>query len=97
MPSSAAFVWPAAGLTLQLAAGGNLHIYQTGTTTDVVPPYADAGLNSVTAAGLNGASESLTVDLSAGQPIPTGGITFNGGTGGGNSVFVIGAPAATAL
>ena len=72
LPSSPAFAWPAAGLTLQLAADGYLHLYQSGTTTDVVPPYAEAGLNSVTVTGLNGASESLTVDLSGGQPIPAG-------------------------
>ncbi len=29
---------------MQLGADGNLHIYQTGTTTDVVPPYAGAVL-----------------------------------------------------
>ncbi len=92
LPSSAAFAWPAAGLTLQLAADGNLYIYQTGTTTNVVPPYAEAGLNSVTVTGLNGAGEALTVDLSGGMPIPIGGITFNAGTGGGNSLSVIGAP-----
>jgi hypothetical protein len=92
LPSSAAFAWPAAGLTLQLAADGYLHLYQSGTTTDVVAPYAEAGLNSVAVTGLNGAAESLTVDLSGGEPIPAGGITLNGGTGGGNSLFVIGAP-----
>jgi hypothetical protein len=91
LPSSAAFAWPAAGLTLQLSADGNLHIYQSATTADVVSPYAESGLNSVTVTGLNGASESFTLDLSAGKPIPAGGITFTGGTGGGNSLFVIGA------
>ena len=92
LPSSAAFAWPTAGLTLQLAGDGNLHIYQSGTTTNVVPPYAAAGLNSVAVTGLSNAAEALTVDLSGGQPIPAGGITLNGGTGGGNSLSVIGAP-----
>jgi len=92
LPSSSPFTWPAAGLTLQLAADANLHIYQTGTTTNVVPPYAMAGLNSVNVDGLNSGGESLTIDLSGGQPIPAGGITFNGGAGGGNSLFLIGSP-----
>ena len=92
LPSSAAFAWPTAGLTLQIAADGNLHIYQTGTTTNVVTPYAAAGLNSVAVTGLNAGGEALTVDLSTGKPIPAGGITFNGGTGGANSLFLIGAP-----
>jgi O-glycosyl hydrolase len=92
LPSSSAFAWPAAGLTLQLAADGYLHLYQTGTTTDVVSPYAKAGLNSVAVTGLNDAAEALTVDLSAGQAIPAGGITFDGGTGAENSLVIIGAP-----
>jgi PKD repeat protein len=90
LPSSPAFAWPAAGLTLQLAADGYLHLYQSGATTDLVPPYAEAGLNSVAVTGLDGAGEALTVDLSGGMPIPAGGIAFNGGTGGGNSLYVIG-------
>lgn len=92
LPSSSPFAWPAAGLTLQLAADGNLHIYQSGTTTNVAPPYAEAGMNNVTVTGLNSAGEALTVDLSGGEPIPAGGITFNGGAGGGNSLLVIGSP-----
>jgi endoglucanase len=92
LPISAAFAWPAAGLTLQLAGDGKLHLYQSGTTTDVVPPYAAAGLNSATVTGLSAGGQSLTVDLSAGQPIPAGGITFSGGAGGGNSLYLVGVP-----
>ncbi len=72
--------WTAAGLTLQLGGDGKLHAYQTGTTTDAVPPHNPANVTGIQITGRSGADDELTVDFSAGNPIPAGGLAFDGGS-----------------
>ncbi len=94
LTASAPFTWPAAGVTLQ-RGGDYLHLYQTGTTTDLASATLATNLQSIAITGLNGADETLTIDLSAGDLLmQTGGvISFDGGapgTGGGNTLLVRG-------
>ncbi len=43
--------WTAAGLTLKLDVDGKLHIYQTGTTTNVVPPHNPLNVTGISVTG----------------------------------------------
>jgi cyclophilin family peptidyl-prolyl cis-trans isomerase len=78
--SAAANNWTNAGLTLKLDTDGKLHLYRTGTATDAVPPQNPAFVTSINLLGRDGADDILTVDLAEGNPIPAGGMVFNGGT-----------------
>ncbi len=82
----------AAGMTLKLAADGKLHLYQTGTTTDIVAPLPFAAVNSVSITGRDNIDDALTVDFGGGNPIPAGGASFDGGAGGGNTLIIAGIP-----
>jgi hypothetical protein len=87
--------WAAAGtsgLTLILDAAGNLHLYKTGSNTDVVTPLPLSGVTNVAITGQNNINDALTVDFSVGNPIPAGGLNFIGGvqTSGGNSIVING-------
>lgn len=87
---------PATGivnLTLIIGTDAKLHIYQTGTTTDIVPPNVFTEVTSVSITGRDNYDEVLTIDFSGGNPIPSGGVSFNGGSlggGSGNSLVVNG-------
>jgi hypothetical protein len=86
--------WSGAGLTLKINSGdGLVHLYQTGTTTDVAAPCTLADITSVDITGRDNIDDVLTIDFSNGDPIPAGGLIFNGGSldeGNGNSLVVIG-------
>ena len=74
-------------LTLKIGSDGKLHIYQNGTT-DVVPPNIFANMTGVSITGRDNYDEVLTIDFSNGNPVPSGGVTFNGGAGGGNTLVL---------
>ena len=94
MMIAAAGDWTAARLTLKIDSfDGLLHLYQTGTTTNVETPQALTKITSVNITGRDNIDDVLTVDFSGGNPIPVGGLKFNGGSiggGSGNSLFIIG-------
>jgi autotransporter-associated beta strand protein len=71
--------WTPAGFTLSQGADGNVHVYLTGTTTDVVPPILPASPTSINITSPSGIN--LTIDSSNGNPIPTGGLTYSGAGG----------------
>jgi hypothetical protein len=77
-------------LTLKIGVDSKLHIYQTGTTTDIVPSMVFANVTSVYITGRDNYADVLTVDFSNGNPIPSEGVSFNGGAGGGNTLIVAG-------
>jgi autotransporter-associated beta strand protein len=74
--------WTNAGAAITaltiVVAGGDLHVNQTGSTTDVVPPQAVAGVGEIQISGPDSAANSLTIDFSGGSPIPADGIFFDG-------------------
>ncbi len=86
--------WSGSGLTLKIdSSDGLLHLYQSGTTTNVVPPCVPAGITSVNIIGRDNIDDVLTIDFSNGNPIPAGGVNFEGGNpggGNGNSLVIIG-------
>jgi len=70
--------WTPAGLTLKIGSDSMLHVYVTGTTTDPVRPCAPACVTRVQITGPSSGSGNLTVDSSAGNPIPGGGLIETG-------------------
>ena len=73
--------WTSAGLTLTLANDDNLHVSTTGTTTDAVPPVTPASVTNIAIASPSGAATSLTIDSTAGDPVPTGNLNYSGDGG----------------
>jgi hypothetical protein len=65
-----------------------------GNGTDTVT-FPDTGITSITVNG-NGGNDSLTVDFTGGNPLPAGGISFDGGAGGNDSLVVTGYSLTTA-
>jgi autotransporter-associated beta strand protein len=76
-----AAAWSSAGLTIARSGDGMSHVYSTGTTTDVVAPLLAASLGGIEIRGLANSSETLTIDESGGDPIPSDGIAFVNGVG----------------
>jgi autotransporter-associated beta strand protein len=73
--------WTAAGLTLTLGGDNNLHVYITGTTTDAVAPCPPASVANVAIAAPSGTAANLTINSTAGNPIPAGDLTYCGAGG----------------
>ena len=86
--------WTTSRQTLKIdPSDGLLHLYQSGTTTNVVPPCALADITSVDITGCDNIDDVLTIDFSNGNPIPAGGLIFDGGafgSGSGNSLVING-------
>ena len=73
--------WTATGLTLTLGSDENLHVYTTGTTTDAVTSRAPASVVNVQITAPTGYAANLTIDSTAGNPIPAGGLNYSGAGG----------------
>jgi hypothetical protein len=81
--------WTAAGLTLTIGADGKLHLYRSGSTTDAVPAQALGSVTAVVLIGRDYLDDVLTIDYANGNPIPAGGLSFDGGllgAGDGNTI-----------
>ena len=79
-PTVPAADWTAAGLTLTLG-GGDVHVYTTGTTTDVVAPWPLATATDVVIAAPSNTTAKLTIDSTAGDPVPAGALNYSGAGG----------------
>lgn len=67
--------------------GANLEIYDNAVLIDSQPV---AGITSLTIQGANGENDTFEVDLTGGDIVPSGGLFFNGGTGGTDSLKITG-------
>ncbi|MGA2033900.1 MAG: lamin tail domain-containing protein, partial [Thermoguttaceae bacterium] len=74
--------WTDGGLTLTLESDGLLHLVHTDTGLDAVSPQSPANVTAVAITGRDNTADALTIDFSQGNPIPSGGVTFEGGAGG---------------
>jgi Ca2+-binding RTX toxin-like protein len=74
--------WNDSGLTV-LLDNGNIRVVDSMTLVDVVPSRAAAVVDSILIDGRVNASDVLTIDFNTGNPIPAGGLSFDGrdGTG----------------
>ncbi len=73
---------------------GQLIVFATGdlTMTPLVQVHALSSVTDLVINGRDGANDdSLTLDFSGGNPIPAGGLAFDGGTGGMDSLVLLGA------
>lgn len=75
---------PAGGLFLR-KIGSKVHV-QNISNVDVVPAHEFASLTSIAVAGRLNISDVLTVDYVGGDPVPAGGLTFDGVAGSGDAV-----------
>ena len=73
--------WTPAGLTLTLGSDANLHVYQTGTTTDAVAPCPPASMTNIEITSPSSTGYNLVVDSTNGDPIPAGGLNYCGAGG----------------
>jgi hypothetical protein len=78
---------------LQLDPDG-VHLDVWNATTNTGTPAQQQLMSQISSIGYNGTAsdDSLTVDFSNGDPLIASGLTFNGGSGGNNSLTVIGTP-----
>ena len=82
-------IWISSGLTL-IRNGNMLHLYETGTTNDVVMMRGVNDTSDIAMTGRAGEDDALTVDFSGGDPIPSGGVSYEGGEGGNDSLVLTG-------
>ncbi|NQV33586.1 MAG: endo-1,4-beta-xylanase, partial [Phycisphaeraceae bacterium] len=81
--------WKASGLTL-IRDGNVLHIYETGATDDVVTPWGIEDATDIAITARNSEDDALTVAFSGGDPVPSGGVSYEGGAGGNDSLVLTG-------
>ena len=81
--------WTVAGLTL-VVDGGMVHLYHTGGTTDAVPPWGPGDVSPITITGRDGDDDELIIDYSGGDPLPAGGVSYEGGAGGNDTLTITG-------
>jgi len=81
--------WSAAGLAL-IRDGNVLHVHETGTTNDAVTPRGVEDATGIAITGRDSEYDTLTVDFSDGDPVPTGGVSYEGGTGGHDTLALTG-------
>ena len=74
--------------TLKLVSG-EIELFQTGTPSNVLAEQAPTATSSITIYGSN-SSDVLTIDLSGGDPIPSGGLTFEAGTSNNGTLDITG-------
>ncbi|MHC4433179.1 MAG: beta strand repeat-containing protein, partial [Planctomycetota bacterium] len=87
--------WTSVGLTL-IRDGNVLHVYETGTTSDVVTPRGIEDAADIVITGRDSQNDTLTIDLAGGNPIPAGGVGYEGGTAGNDTLVLTGGSFATA-
>ncbi|MHC4875658.1 MAG: Ig-like domain-containing protein [Planctomycetota bacterium] len=71
--------------------GSKIRFVDTFTDLDIagVPAHEFANVTSLTFVGQTDASDTLTVDFSDGSPVPTGGFSYEGGSGAGNDTLAL--------
>ena len=74
--------WTSAGLTLMLGSDGKVHVYKTGTMTDVVTPVAPTSIENIEITAPSNNTANLTINSANGNPVPAGGLTYSGAGGG---------------
>ncbi|MGA2034634.1 MAG: lamin tail domain-containing protein, partial [Thermoguttaceae bacterium] len=81
--------WTDAGLTLKRTSDGMLHLCYTDSGADAVTPMSAALVGSVQVTGRDNLPDTLTIDFSGGNPIPAGGLSYDGGPGSGADALVV--------
>lgn len=78
--------WPTSGgLTIKKTIDGKVHVLNA-SNVDVVPAHDFASVTDIVVTGRSGTADVLTLDYTDGDPIPTGGLTFNGAAGLGDTL-----------
>lgn len=71
--------------------GTKVRFVDTGSGLDIAgaPVHEFANVTSLTFVGQDDASDTLTVDFATGNPLPAGGLSYEGGSGAGNDTLVL--------
>ena len=69
--------WTSAGLTLKIGNDSDLHVFETGTTTDAIAPVLPTRVGNIEIASPS-SGVNLTIDSTNGNPIPAGGLNYSG-------------------
>lgn len=80
--------WSGSGLILK-RIGSKLHVRNSSDTADVVPAHEFVNVTDVVVNGRLLSVDQLTLDFSGLDPIPDGGLVFNGQTGAGDTIRFI--------
>jgi hypothetical protein len=88
-PSSISGTDSADTFMLRIGTSGKVECF-VNTSTSSTPTYSwsPGTLDTYSIAGLNG-DDTLTIDLTKGNPLPSGGLTFNAGGGAGDRLIII--------
>ena len=85
-----------AGLTLVRTMDGLLHVRNSGTNVDIpsIPAQAFANVTDIQVTGraITNISDVLTLDYSGGDPVPAGGLVFDGDTSLSDTIRFVNAP-----
>ena len=83
-----------AGLTLVRTMDGLLHVRNTGTSQDIasIPAQAFAFVTDIQVTGRSNFIAVLTLDYSGGDPVPAGGLVFDGNTSLSDTIRFVSAP-----
>lgn len=76
------------GLTL-VRDGSRIRVVDSSSLIDVIPSHEITSVSSLNLTGRTNAADTLTVDFAGGNPIPTSGFTYDGGSGTGSDVLVL--------
>jgi hypothetical protein len=105
-PDIGAFEWSTPSLAggagndsylLRLNADGKFELFVNAPVTAAPTIVWAKNVYSTMSAAGNGGADTFTLDESGGNPLPSGGVTFDGGTGTGDGVVVIGTAANESL
>ncbi len=81
----------ASGLVTVRRDGTKIRFVSTGSGLDIAsaPAHEFANVTSVTFIGQDDASDTLTVDFATGNPLPAGGLSYEGGSGAGSDSLIL--------
>jgi len=79
--------WPADNALTLVRSGDSVYFDSSGG--QVGQSHAFASLNDITVEGASDVANTLTIDVSGGNPIPNGGAHFDGGGGTGNDKIIV--------
>ena len=79
---------PPSGGTVEIVREGGYLIVRQGSTVLSSTPEGD--VTSLVINGADGVDDTLNLDFTGGNPIPSGGLTFNGGAGGNDGINITG-------
>jgi Ca2+-binding RTX toxin-like protein len=93
MREDAEFVVPTGTVVTLTSESGNL-VIRRDSDNQILFSRLDGAIDRLTVTGTDGGDETLTVDFANGDPVPVGGLQFDGGVGGNDTLAIANTAAA---